>query len=190
MTDIQERFFWIDIETTGLDPYNELLLEVGFRITDVDLNLLAEHDWQLMEPYYDDKFQNLDDFILKMHTKSGLIEDCYDHGMPINKASADMTDWLREQGVTKSDPMCGSSVQFDRLFMGEHLPLVHDLFSYRNIDISTIKELCRRLNPAIYSRIDESTSKRELHRALPDLADTISEASFYFDNFLFLPGEV
>lgn len=188
MTDTNDRLIWIDVETTGLDPENELLLEVGFRITDPDLNLIGERDWQIWEEEWEENLSHLDPFVAKMHAKSGLIDDCIDHGQPLLTVGDDMRDWLLEWGVSKSDPMCGSSVQFDRSFMGIHLPLTHDLFSYRNIDISTLKELCRRLNPVLYGKIDDDhrTTKRELHRALPDLQDTCSEAYFYFENFLHL----
>lgn len=187
MSDTGDRFIWIDIETTGLNPEEELLLEVGFRITDIELNLLGERDWQIWDtPSYDER--ELDSFILNMHTKSGLLDDCQDHGSTLDEVCGDMQDWLSGWGVNKSDPMCGSSVQFDRSWMGIHLPLVHDMFSYRNVDISTVKELCRRLNPVLYGKIDSDvkTSKREIHRALPDLQDTCSEAGFYFENFLWL----
>lgn len=186
MSDTTERFIWVDIETTGLDPYNDLLLEIGFRVTDTDLNLIAEHDWQI----WDDQIAEggWDEFIQKMHTKSGLFDDCNSHGLDITTVQQEVTGWLKEFEITKSDPMCGSSVQFDRSFIGAHLPLVHDLFSYRNIDISTIKELCRRLNPVLYGKLEghPAVTKRELHRALPDLQDTISEANFYFQEFLIL----
>lgn len=184
-----DRFFWIDIETTGLNPDADLLLEVGIRITDSELDLIDEKDWQLWNtPHYDqvcgENFTNLDEFILNMHTKSGLLEDACSVGMVPAAAEAEIVEWLTGHGVEKSDPMCGSSVQFDRSWLAEWMPSVHKKFSHRNIDISTVKELCRRLNPELYSKLEQHAPKRELHRALPDLQDTITEARFYVDNFL------
>lgn len=180
--DSNDRFIWIDLETGGLDPDECPLMEVGFRITDVDFNLLGEYDWLIWEDWYDGFV--FDDFITKMHTKSGLFEEAKQQGIPAPEVEPQIRDWLAEWGVSLSDPMCGSSVQFDRSFLLANLPTVHAMFSYRNIDISTIKELCRRLNPVLYGKIDQNTTKRELHRVKPDLEDTCSEALFYVENFL------
>lgn len=192
MTDGFDRFIWVDIETTGLDPATGLLLEVGFRITDVELNLIDHNEWQIWEDSYDgivgiDPWcHKLDEFIRNMHFKSGLLDLDGPGGEPLDKVAEQAYDWLITHNVGKTDPMCGSSVQFDRGWLLVHMPYVESLFSYRNIDISTIKELCRRLNPDLYSKLEKYSSKREMHRVMPDLEDTCSEANFYFQNFLHL----
>lgn len=182
-----ERFIWIDIETTGLEVEECELLEIGFRITTPELDLITEKDWVIW-PGVDLTEENTDAFIWNMHTKSGLIEDVNNVGQALSDIETDIFEWLKEQEVSREDPLCGSSVQFDRRFFEYNMKDAHELFSYRNVDISTVKELCRRLNPSLYSKIDSdrNTSKRELHRVLPDLQDTCSEAGFYFDNFLYL----
>jgi oligoribonuclease len=135
-----------------------------------------------------DKEQKADSFVFQMHVNSGLWEDAE------KGAWTDITpfaveqkfvDKLNEWGVSKDDPMVGSSIQFDREMLREQMPEVEKCFSYRNIDTSSIKELCRRFNPELYSRIDEHTRNAKAHRVLSDIEDTVSELKFYVDNFLF-----
>lgn len=185
MSTAMERFVWIDVETTGLDHNECELLEIGFRITEVDFTLITQKDWVIW-PGEDLDESGLNPFIWNMHSKSGLIEDVNNIGQPLDMVKVDVYEWLVEQEITKEDPLCGSSVRLDKDFFEHNMRAAHDLFSYRIIDLSSIKELCRRLNPDLYARLDKYSSKRELHRALPDLEDTCSEAYFYAENFLIL----
>ena len=181
-----DRFIWVDIETTGLIPEECELLEIAFIVTDVvEFRTLFEQSW-VITPGFELTESNVDPFIWDMHTKSGLIKECNNSSLTISQASKDIMDRLQSLEVTRADPLCGSSVAFDRSFLLGHMPSVAAEFSYRNIDISSIKELCKRMNPELYIKLEKYTVKREIHRAIPDLEDTIAEAGFYADNFLIL----
>jgi oligoribonuclease len=179
---------WVDIETTGLDPLNDTILEVGFCVTDTELKVVSEFDvliWDAGSQTYVDK---ADTFVKKMHGPDGtdLFRIAKEEGIRWADAERALLGWMAEVGVTKDDPLCGSSVHFDRGFLKDQLDTIESQFSHRNIDNSTIKELCRRYNPNVYASVDEFTHPKKLHRAMPDLADTIEEHGFYMDNFLWV----
>lgn len=197
-----DKFVWIDMETTGLDPKQEVPLELGFIITDIDLNEIDREAWTIFDEGWDDdgKYEapHVDPFVLDMHEKSGLWKELPEHGIALQAVQVDAWKWLTKHGVEKTDPMCGSSVQFDREWLREWFPDTFDLFSHRNIDISTLKELMRRFSPDIYALMEdpmwgvahgERITKRGIHRVLPDLEDTISEFKFYRKEFLYVPSD-
>lgn len=192
------RFFFVDIETTGLLPANEVILEVGIKIVDPRLRLIDEYDVVVWDsPHYDKVFDALKEraalgdhnarFVLDMHDKSGLWGDAQANGLTVDRAAHEVAEFLIGHGISNDrktgDPMCGSSIAFDRSHLDFHMPSVSSLFHYRNVDTSTIKELCRRMNPGLYSRLETNTVKQEKHRALDDIDDTIGELKFYRDNF-------
>lgn len=180
-----DRLVWVDMETTGLDPRLEVPLEIGFIITTLNLDVIDQWDCMIWDsPTYDERA--LDSFIYKMHGPEGslLLEEAQNEGIVAAEAFAEGLDWLNGHGLDGSEPMVGSSVQFDREWLFVHAPEIFSAFHYRNIDWSTVKELCRRYNPSVYSKIDQYTRKRETHRCLPDIEDSITEARFYLDNFL------
>lgn len=184
-----DRFIFVDLETMGLNPENDPVIELGFRIVDSEsLKTIDDFEVQIWDsPYFDQKWENVSEYVKDMHQKSGLYVDgvAQPRGAVTPKIALEMSlDWLHGYGVTKEEPLCGSSVQFDRSMLKEQYPDIHDLFSYRNIDISTLKELCRRLNPDVYERLEEVAPAKKLHRALSDLEDTIAEFRFYRDEFL------
>lgn len=182
-----EQLMWLDIETTGLDPIRNVILEVGLVVTDLDLKPLDEMSVVIFEGYYPDHFRNLDPFIRSMHMKNGLIKESHEHGITLREAQEKIEAFLLSHEVNPSlDPPCGSSVHFDRNFISEHMPEVDEMFHYRNIDISTMKELCRRYNPALFAKAPVLDKELVLHRAIPDIRDTLGEAKFYLDNFLFI----
>lgn len=184
----EDRLIWCDIETTGLDPRKELLLEVGFKITDLDLNVIDDRQVTIWTtPDYDEhcKEDKVDPFVWEMHKKSGLWDVVQSEGSKPGEARTWIYEWINGHGVSKDEPLCGSSVQFDRLWLDMWMPEVINRFSYRNIDISTLKELCRRYNPELYTKLEDDVPNHKLHRVLPDLDDTIAEFKFYRDNFLF-----
>lgn len=181
------QLMWLDIETTGLDDIRNVILEIGFVVTDLDLNILDSISVVLWHDYYQEHFDNCDPFVKAMHDKSGLFVECAEKGITLDAAGKALSGWLSEWKVDPTqDPVCGSSVHFDRGFMSEHLPDIDAMFFYRDIDISSIKELCRRYNPDLFARLDETTTPKKLHRVLPDIQDTLGEAQFYLDNFLFI----
>lgn len=191
--DNTDRLIWVDIETFGLNVETDFILEVGFRITDLELETIDDLQVSIWEtPGYDKRLEELttDSWVYKTHTESGLFRACQAEGLTMDEADDRIRTFLSGYGIGKTDnkddkePLCGSSVQFDRSFLAYWLPDVEALFHYRNIDNSTIKELCRRYNRRIYSLLDETVKPEKKHRVLPDLTDTINEFSYYRDNFL------
>lgn len=189
MQDALDRFVFVDTEAFGLNPTTDFIIELGFCITDTDLSIIDDFSITIWDtPSYDGRLEALragsDKFVLEMHNKSGLWVDAQAEGATMEFATTEALDWLNGHGIGRGDPLCGSSVQFDRQMLAAQMPAVEQLFSYRNIDCSTIKELCRRVNPRIYELMEQTTQPMKLHRALPDLRDSVNELSYYFDNFL------
>src|SRR5687768_17585476 len=154
-----DRFVFVDIETTGLVPSEEIILEVGFCIVTADLSSVIANYSQLI---WDDGYSEFismmrveprpnDAYVVDMHDKSGLFKEAGLNGVPLDQAQDQLIRWLAAWGISEEtpikarDPLAGSSVHFDRGMVLHHLPRVEAAFHYRNIDISTIKELCRRL---------------------------------------------
>lgn len=190
-SDAGDHLVWVDLETTGLEPDNDLILEVGFLVTSLDLTAppIASYDTVVRYPR-PETIRYANDFVRDMHKASGLDDSLLaGEGRPLHLIEVEAVEFLKEWVPPQHAPLCGSSVHFDRAMLKSWLPNVEAFFHYRNIDISTLKELSKRLNPRVASRLDEQTSPKKLHRALPDLYDTINEAQFYIDNFLFVDPE-
>ena len=183
----ENRLVWTDVETFGLDTEKDLLLEVGFVITDLSLDIIDEHSVLIWDsPTHDERYQQLirdpaDEYVLNMHSSNGLLDAAASLGSTFAAAQEDMLDWLRAHGITKEEPLCGSSVHFDRAKLAFWMPSVEALFSYRNIDVSTLKELATGYNPDVLNIQPKPESK---HRVIPDCYDTINEFRTYLDNFL------
>jgi oligoribonuclease len=192
-----ERLVWFDTETFGLDPDNDPILEVGVMITDLALNIDNEESWLIWtSPIYQPRFKELKEqadqghsgskYVLDMHLTSGLLAETMEFGRPAVIVEAEICEWLNANEIGKDDPMCGSSIQFDRGMFDAQMPSVTEILSYRNMDISTIKEACRRFNPSVYAKLDEYTHPKKRHRVLEDIEDSINEFKFYTENFLHL----
>ena len=188
-----DRMVWIDLETFGLKPAMDPILEVGLKITDLELNVIDDfHALCWDSPWYDQLFRALviqaeaggDRLVLDMHTQSGLWDAANATGEPMAIVEANVLHWMEGHGIDRGDPLCGSSVHFDRSFLAMWMSEVNETFSYRIIDNSSTKELCIRLNPTVYARLDKEVIPRKIHRSLPDLDDTIEEYRFYKENFL------
>ncbi len=189
MDDVRDRLIWVDIETFGLDPVNDPILEVGFKITDLDLHTQNAQSWTVWDsPTYDERYEAMlqnakDEYVLEMHKKSGLWRAARQYGKPILIVEREINNWLQDHEVYGAEePLCGSSVDFDRGMFGAQMPTVFNRFHYRVIDNSTLKELCKRYAPDIYSKMD--VQSRKIHRVSQDLEDTIQEFKFYRDNFI------
>jgi oligoribonuclease len=179
-------FLWVDIETFGISTDTGPIIELGMALTDQDLNVKAMYQNTCWSADHDAAFRKLtsDLWVMKQHTKSGLFKDAKKTGLPtLGMLEDDALDWLKWHNATGL-PMCGSSIHFDRGFVRVFLPRFETAFHYRNVDISTVKELCKRLNPPVYEKMEQYTDKKEAHRVIPDLEDTLAEARYYFDNFL------
>lgn len=190
----------IDTETTGLEPENGLLLEVGIMVVDADTlevqdvfsRMIWDNGYSKHLTLMRDSDTPGDKYVCEMHDKSGLWKAASLEGIPLLEAEADLLKFMDEYGITterpikERDAMMGSSIQFDRQWLDYWMQPVTERFSYRNIDISTIVQLCMRRNPRVYSKAPQ---KQEVHRVEPDLFDSLAEYKFYDDNFLFCePG--
>lgn len=187
MAEQLDRLVWVDIETMGLEPTMHPIMEIGFVITDLDLKVIDDKSVLIWDSPAYEKFWEARaiEYVKNMHQKSGLLEACQAEGLVAEEAEKEINDFLEGHGVRdRQEPLCGSSVHFDRSFLLTQFPSVESRFTYRNIDISSIKEICKRYNPEVYTHLDELTEKQELHRALPDIADTINEFRFYLREFL------
>lgn len=186
---VTDLMVWIDTETFGLEA-SDHMLEIGLRVTDSELVEIYRTTELCWSPYHEQQLKTLDreSWVYKQHTASGLFFDAQTHGLHYAKAEEKLM--LRITGVFKqfscdlsSTPLSGSTVGFDRKVISRHMPMLHRLFHYRSIDISTLKELCKLRSPELYAKQDLHPKK--LHRVQADLGDTISEAGWYFDNFLY-----
>lgn len=180
----EERLIWVDIETTGLDYFDDHIIEVGFVVTDLYLNPLDTFHSFIWSEAAKRRFDGAIELVKNMHNSSGLITSCIQDGKQIATVADKLNAWFQEIGVTKNDPLCGSSVQFDRTMLTRDFPESMELMSYRNIDISTVKELCKRYNPLLAKQLDLDVVPMKRHRSHPDIQDTLEEFQFYRDNFL------
>ena len=168
---------WVDIETTGLDAKKDAILEVAIVVTDDDLNELASKSIVVMPNVSHSMLMSLmDDYVREMHMRSGLIEVLH-RGPGPEQAEQALIKFLAEN--SEKSPMCGSSVHFDRAFLKEQMPELEKCFAYRNIDVSTLKELVKRWSPSLEFKIDDKP-----HRALPDIRASIAELRHYRKEWL------
>lgn len=194
-----ELLVLVDIETTGLnDVFNDdVVCEVGLRVVDLDLNVVGQWTSLVDNEGWRAKMAR-NPFVHNMHTKSGLIADLESlDGVPRHPGeytppvvALKAYQWLTgEMGLEENTiPAMGSSVQFDREFLHREMIVLNSFFTYRNIDVSTLKELCSRFNPELYKAIKEGFKKSDAkHRVQDDIDATLAEFRIYLDNFLFIP---
>lgn len=161
---------WIDVETTGLEPAYDQMLELAIVVTDGDLEILGQYEVVLQTP----ALMPMVDHVREMHERTGLLELVKNgNGSPIWDIAPKISSLFLETGVTKLSPLCGSSVHFDRSFFLRDFPMFKGLVHYRNVDVSTIKELIARWAPEHVWR------KADAHRAMPDVLDSIAELAHY-----------
>ena len=172
-------FVVVDYETTGLEAHLHVPLELGMVVVNDNLDVLAEIS-SIIQPAAMPIWHELHESVQRMHTMNGLIEAIgRGEGSVKAQVEEDFIVFLDQNNATGL-PMCGSSVQFDRSWMQVHMPDLAAEFHYRNIDISTIKELCRRYNKRVF---DAAPAKMEQHRSLPDCHETLRELDFYIEEF-------
>jgi oligoribonuclease len=176
-----EHLLLIDLETTGLVPSEEKILEVGLVVVTLDFRTVAQFHGLVLPDGFDPD-DDLDENVRQMHERSRLLDELEVSGRDLDVVEEELNEWYEDLFGDAEMPLCGSSVHFDAGFVNEHFVDFPDKIHYRRIDFSTLKELCRRYNPDLYAKLPTA---KKLHRAIPDLNDTISEARFYVDNFLF-----
>ena len=167
---------WIDLEMTGLDPQRDVILEIAALVTDDDLTIVAEGpDLVVHQPA--EALAAMEKVVVKMHDESGLTRAVEASTVSLEEAGAAVLDFLRQHLPTAGTvPLCGNSIATDRSFLARHLPELDAWFHYRSIDVSTIKELCRRWYPDVYAA---APVKAGHHRALDDIRESVAELAYY-----------
>jgi oligoribonuclease len=175
---------WIDMEMSGLDPEMERILEIAALVTDGELNVVAEcPSLVLHQP--DEVLAAMDEWNTTHHAQSGLIERVRESTLDESQASAVLLEFLGKHTKEKKAPLAGNSIHQDRRFLARYMPQVESWFHYRNVDVSTIKELAQRWYPAQYNG---RPPKKGTHRAMDDLLESIEELRYYRST-VFLPHE-
>ena len=178
-----ERLVWIDLEMTGLDTERHTIVEIAVLVTDGALELVDD-GIDLVIHAAPAELGRMDDFVRNMHTKSGLLPQIEASTLSLEAAGAQVVEYLRTRVPESTAPLCGNSIGVDRRFLDRHLPSVDRYVHYRSIDVSSLKELCRRWNPSVYKG---RPAKQETHRALDDIRESLEELRYYRDHFLVLP---
>jgi oligoribonuclease len=173
------RLIWIDLEMTGLKPDTDRIIEMALVVTDGDLNTVAEAPvWAVHQP--DEVLDAMDAWNKGTHGRSGLIDRVKASTLDEAAVEAQALAFLQEQVPAKASPMCGNSICQDRRFLARHMPLLEDHFHYRNLDVSTLKELARRWKPDLLKGVP----KEGKHEALADVYESIGELKYYRQEFI------
>lgn len=175
---------WMDLEMTGLDPSQHVIVEIATLITDDELNLVAEGP-NIIVHATDDELSGMDKVVVEMHTRSGLLEAIKASTVTLEEAGAETLAFLKEHiPEAGTVPLCGNSIGTDRRFLAVWLPDIENYLHYRSIDVSTLKELARRWNPDVVSK---APHKAGGHRAMDDIKESLKELQ-YFREALFKPA--
>jgi oligoribonuclease len=174
----EDHLIWIDLEMTGLDTDHDSILEIATVVTDKSLNILAEGP-QFAIGHEIEQLRAMDDWNRNQHGKSGLWQRVLDSTTDMATAEALTMDFLLRWVPPGKSPMCGNSICQDRRFLHRLMPRLEKFFHYRNLDVSTIKELARRWAPEVH----KGFSKESAHTALSDVRDSIDELR-YFRQFM------
>ncbi|HEY1651960.1 MAG TPA: oligoribonuclease [Acidimicrobiales bacterium] len=167
---------WIDLEMTGLDPARHTIVEIGSLITDDDLTIVAEGP-DLVVHASPEELAEMDEVVRNMHTRSGLLTAIEASTLTLPEAGAQTLDFLKQHiHRPRTVPLAGNSIGTDRRFLATQLPEIEDYLHYRSVDVSTIKELCRRWRPEVYKA---APTKKGGHRALQDIRESVGELVYY-----------
>ncbi|CAJ93788.1 oligoribonuclease [Cupriavidus necator] len=175
----ENNLIWLDMEMTGLQPDTDRIIEIAIVVTDSELNILAEGP-VLVIHQSDAVLDGMDNWNKGTHGRSGLIDKVKASTLTEEQAEAELLAFLKRWVPASKSPMCGNSICQDRRFMARYMPKLEAFFHYRNLDVSTLKELCKRWEPAIH----KGFIKRQLHTALADILESVEELRYYRTHFI------
>jgi oligoribonuclease len=174
-----EHLIWVDMEMSGLDPEKERILEIAVIVTDAHLNTIATAPvWVVHQE--DALLDAMDAWNKGTHRRSGLIDKVKASTTDETTAEAECIAFLKKYIKAGIAPMCGNTIGQDRRFMARYMPKLEAFFHYRNIDVSTLKELCKRWHPELV----KGFTKKQAHTALADIEESIEELKYYRDKFI------
>jgi len=175
----ENHLVWLDMEMTGLDPERERIIEVAVVVTDAHLEIIAEGP-VLVVHQPDCLLDAMDNWNRSTHGKSGLIDKVKASTLTDDEAEQQLLTFLRQYVPPGKSPLCGNTIGQDRRFMVRYMPELEAFFHYRNLDVSTLKELARRWKPEVY----RGFIKHSRHEALADIHESIEEMKYYREHFI------
>ena len=176
---VNEHLIWVDMEMSGLNPETERILEIAIIVTDAHLNTIAVAPvWVLHQD--DALLDAMDAWNKGTHSRSGLIDKVKASTMDEATVEAECITFLKQYIKAGISPMCGNTIGQDRRFMAKYMPKLEAYFHYRNVDVSTLKELCKRWHPELV----KGFTKNQAHTALADIEESIEELKYYREKFI------
>jgi oligoribonuclease len=185
MAKSKNNLIWIDLEMTGLDTNNDYIIEIATVVTDSQLNVIAEGPVFAIHQQ-DAILESMDEWNTRQHGKSGLTERVRNSSITEAQAEAETLAFLREHVPAGVSPMCGNSICQDRRFLARCMPELEAFFHYRNLDVSSFKELARRWAP----KVEKAFKKTASHLAMDDIRDSIRELEHYREHMIKVPESV
>ena len=178
----ENNLIWLDLEMTGLSPIDNVIIEVAVIVTDSELNILAESpSYAVFQP--EAELAKMDKWNVSAHTKSGLIERVRQSPYALAQVEQEILHLIKQYTYKGKSPLCGNTIHQDRKFTALYMPVFEGYLHYRNLDVSTLKELAKRWYPEIYA----SFPKHNKHQALADIHESINELKHYRQHMFAAP---